>query len=389
MQSILIVVFFLFLFLLAHTYIFYPLSIWTLSIITKKKYRAENNYSPKVSIIISVFNEEKVIERTILNFLQSDYDLSKIEFVIGSDSSTDSTNEIIYKLQKEVPKIKFLPFTARRGKSQVLNDLVKEASSDILIFSDANTIYRRDAIKNMVKYYVDKSIGGVSGRLLLVEFESSIFAGSQEKKYWDVESWLKEQEGNLGILIGANGGIYSLRKELFVPIPIDYPVMDDFYITLKVLEQSKNFIYVKEALAEEFTAPTIKSEFNRKIRNNSINLSTIKAVKNLLNPSFKTISYGLWSHKIIRWFTPILLLAILIINLFLVSSSEFFYWILLIQLLFYSAALLGYFLKKTGIRITFLLLCFYFLITNIAMLIGIYKYIFNQQTAFWHSTARN
>ena len=387
-QSALISGFILFMFLLIHSYILYPISIWILSIIKRKNYQTDNNFSPNISIIISVFNEEKVIEKTIRSLLESDYDLDKIEFVIGSDNSTDSTNEIISKLQKEIPSISFFPFPTRRGKSQVLNDLVKAASAEILIFSDANTIYRRDAIKNMVKYYVDKSIGGVSGRLLLIEFESSIFEGSQEKKYWDMESWLKEKEGNLGMLIGANGGIYSLRKEFFVPIPTNYPVMDDFYITLKVLEQGRSFIYTRSALAEEFTAPSIKSEFNRKVRNNSINLSTIKAVKNLLSPSFNLISYALWSHKIIRWITPILLLGVLVLNLLLISSNPFLYWIFLFQLMFYLASLLGYFLKQLGIRITFLLLCFYFLVTNVAMLVGIYKFIFSKQTAFWQSTVR-
>jgi hypothetical protein len=233
------------------------------------------------------------------------------------------------------------------------------------------------------------NIGGVSGKLILLEFEDSISSGSQEKKYWDLESWLKEQEGNLGILIGANGGIYSVRKELFIPMPIDFPVMDDFYITLKVLEQKKYFIYAKDALAEEFTAPTIASEFNRKIRNNSINLSTIRAVKKLLNPKFGLAAFGLWSHKIIRWYTPILLILLFISNLFLIGAGQFFYWSFILQALFYISALLGFLLKKINIRITFFLLCFYFLITNLAMLIGIYKYVLNKQTAFWQSTARN
>jgi cellulose synthase/poly-beta-1,6-N-acetylglucosamine synthase-like glycosyltransferase len=388
MNIFLIVILFLCLFLLIHSYIIYPLSIWILNFTTKKRYVAENNYSPKVSIIISVFNEEKVIEKTIRNFLDTEYDLNKIEFVIGSDNSNDSTNEIIAKLQKEIPAIKFFPFPLRRGKSQVLNDLVKEAGTEILIFSDANTIFHKDSIHNLVKFYADRSVGGVSGRLLLVEFEDSIFAGSQEKKYWDMESWLKDKEGNLGMLIGANGGIYSLRKEFFVPIPTNYPVMDDFYITLKVLEQGRSFIYTRNALAEEFTAPSIKSEFSRKVRNNSINLSTIKAVKNLLSPSFNLISYALWSHKIIRWFTPVLLLVILTLNIILISSGGIFYWLLLIQLLFYIAAILGYFLKEINIRIIFLLLCFYFLVTNIAMFVGIYKFIFSKHTAFWQSTVR-
>ena len=156
-QSALIFGFILFMFLLIHSYILYPISIWILSIIKRKNYQTDNNFSPNVSIIISVFNEEKVIEKTIRSLLESDYDLDKIEFVIGSDNSTDSTNEIISKLQKEIPSISFFPFPIRRGKSQVLNDLVKAASAEILIFSDANTIYRRDAIKNIVKYYANQT----------------------------------------------------------------------------------------------------------------------------------------------------------------------------------------------------------------------------------------
>lgn len=388
MHSILIVIFLSCTVLLIHSYLFYPFSIWILSFISKKKYHTESNYSPNVSIIISVFNEEKVIEKTIRNFLQSDYDLSKIEFVIGSDNSNDSTNKIISKLQKEIPAIKFYQFQIRRGKSQVLNDLVKEAASDILIFSDANTLYRKDAIKNLVKYYVDSKVGGVSGRLILIEFKESIHAGSQEIKYWNFETWLKEKEGKIGKLIGANGGIYSLRKKYFVRIPTEYPIVDDFYLSLKVLEQNKDFLYIKDAEAEELTAPNLMAEFKRKIRGNANILSTIKTIKKLLNPSFGVISYSLWSHKLIRWFTPIILLLIFITNLFLYQKAEFFQYFLIIQLLLYFLGLLGYILNKLNFRVQPLLLIFYFLMTNTAMLVGLLQFILGRNTAFWQSTPR-
>jgi len=388
MQSILIIIFLGCLILLIHSYVLYPLSIWILSLISRKKYHTESNYSPKVSIIISVFNEEKVIEKTIRNFLQSDYDLSKIEFVIGSDSSTDSTNEIISELQKEIPSIKFFPFPKRRGKSCVLNDLVNEASSEILIFSDANTIYHRDAINNLVKYYVDPIVGGVSGKLNLIEFEEFIHSGSQEIKYWNFETWLKEKEGKIGKLIGANGGIYSLRKKYFVQIPTEYPIVDDFYLSLKVLEQNRDFLYIKDAEAEELTAPNLMAEFKRKIRGNANILSTIKTIKKLLNPSFGVISYSLWSHKLIRWFTPIILLLIFIINLFLYQTGEFFQYFFTIQLLLYFLGLLGYILNKLNFRVQPLLLIFYFMMTNTAMLIGLFQFILGKNTAYWQPTPR-
>jgi cellulose synthase/poly-beta-1,6-N-acetylglucosamine synthase-like glycosyltransferase len=388
MQTILIIIFFLCLILFIHSYILYPISIWILSIVKRKSYQTEDNFSPNVSIIISVFNEEKVIEKTIRNFLKSNYDLNKIEFVIGSDNSTDSTNEIVTKLRQEVPSIKFFPFPIRRGKSLVLNDLVNEASSEILIFSDANTIYHKDAIKNLVKYYVNQTVGGVSGKLLLLEFNESVLSGSQELKYWNFETWLKEKEGKIGKLIGANGGIYSLRKKYFVWIPTEHPVVDDFYLSLKVLEQKKDFLYIKDAEAEELTAPNLMAEFKRKIRGNANIFSTIKTIKRLLNPSFGVIAYSLWSHKLIRWFTPALLLLIFVLNIFLFTENEFFKYFLFVQILICILSLLGYILNKLNLRIQPLLLLFYFLMTNAAMLIGLLKYILGKNTAFWQSTPR-
>ncbi len=388
MQNIIIIIFFLCLLLLIHSYILYPLSIWIISTIAKKKYLTENNFAPNVSIIISVYNEEKVIEKTIRNFLQSDYDLRKIEFVIGSDNSIDSTNEIIHQLQKEIPAIKFFPFLVRRGKSHVLNDLVQEASSEILIFSDANTIYHKDAIKNLVKYYADPRVGGVSGKLNLIEFKEFIRSGSQEIKYWNFETWLKEKEGKLGKLIGANGGIYSLRKKYFVAIPTENPIVDDFYLSLKVLEQKRDFLYLKDARADEITAPSLVAEFKRKIRGNANILSTIKTIKKLFYPSYGLVTYSLLSHKLIRWFTPVILLIIFITNLFLYISFNLYQYFLIAQLIFYFSGILGYLLNKINFRIQPLLLIFYFVMTNTAMLIGLIQFLLGKNTAFWQSTPR-
>jgi cellulose synthase/poly-beta-1,6-N-acetylglucosamine synthase-like glycosyltransferase len=359
-----------------------------LNLFINKEYKCSENALPEISIIISVFNEEKVIESTIRNFLKSNYDLNKIEFIIGSDNSTDSTNQIIINLQKEIPAIRFFPFTDRRGKSQVLNDLIKHAKSEILVFSDANTIYHINALKNMIKYYADNRVGGVSGKLNLLEFEESKSSGSQEKRYWDFETWLKGKEGKLGKLIGANGGIYSIRKTYLSEIPSLYPVMDDFFLSLKVLEQNKDFLYQEEANADEYTAASLKAEFNRKIRNNSIMLSTIRSISRLLYPKYRLVSYGLWSHKIIRWFSPVLLIIIFVSSFFLITYKSIFLYFFIIQLVTYLFGVLGFGLKKLNFQVQPLLLIFYFMLTNLAMLIGIVKFIFGKHTAHWQSTPR-
>ena len=384
-----LIIFTLSLLLILQSYIIYPLTVWILSAISKKKYLLNKNFLPNISIVISVYNEEKVIENTIRNFLLSDYDIDKIEFLIGSDNSTDSTNKILEKLSKEISNLKFYCFEQRRGKPNVLNDLVEKANSEILIFADANTIYKKDAIRKIVQYYADENVGGVSGKLKLLEHKDASLSATQEKIYWDLETLLKQKEGNLGILIGANGGIFSIRKEYFQKIPSDYAVMDDFYISLKVLENKKAFLYEKDAIAEEFVAPTVKAEFNRKIRNNSIMMSSIRAIKNLLNPKFGLISYALWSHKIIRWFSPVLLIILFISNLFLVRNYIFFEVFFFIQFAFYLIGLIGYILERFNIYLKPINLCYYFAMTNTAMLIGIIKFLQNKQTAFWHSTARS
>ncbi len=382
------IIFFVSALLLIHSYLLYPLSIWILSIIINRKYSTDTSFKPKVSILISAYNEEKVIERTIRQLVNSSYDQDKMEIIVGSDNSTDKTNDILTSLTSELPNLKIYLFKERGGKPKVLNEITGYATGEILIFCDANTLYDREAVSNLVKYYKDQRIGGVSGKLVLIEFDESKEAGSQETKYWNAETWLKYQEGKLGILIGANGGIYSIRKELFTKVPVTHPVMDDFYLSLKVLEQGKDVLYERKAVAEELTAPSIKAEFNRKIRNNSISLLTLQAIKKLMKPAAGLAAYGLWSHKIIRWYSPVLLVLLLISNIFLLKENTFFEYTLYIQLIFYAAAAAGYFLKIIGIRLTPLLLCFYFVMTNVAMLIGIYKYLTGKQTAFWQSTPR-
>lgn len=374
--------------MILHSFVVYPIHIWAKSRRSKIDISSEGSFTPDVSIIISCYNEEKLIEETINNFLILDYPQNKIEFIIGSDCSTDSTNIIVSSLAARYPQIKFFPFEIRRGKSQVLNDLVSRASNEILVFSDANTIYRKDALSKLVPHFKNENVGGVCGKLLLHNFREAIASGSEEKTYWDAESWLKDKEGKIGMLIGANGGIYSIRKKYFVDVPTSFPVMDDFYISLKVLEAGKYLLYEKEAVAEEFVGSDLKTEFRRKIRNNSISISTLKALPKLVSFKSGFVAYALWSHKIIRWFTPVFLMGIFISSFQLKNEYPLINYFMQIQILFYTIAIIGLifsFMKKS---IPVVSLASYFFITNVAMLVGIIKLITNTQTNFWQSTPR-
>src|SRR5690606_5502491 len=162
--------------LLLHSYIFYPVSLWLLNNLIKKTY-IFHSAQPSISIIISAFNEEKVIERTIRNLMKSNYNLNKLEIMVGSDNSTDATNQILENLKNEFTNLKNHFFFERKGKPNVLNNLVSKSTGEILVFCDANTLYDKNAIKNMAKYYNDPKIGGVSGKLRLLDFEISLKSG--------------------------------------------------------------------------------------------------------------------------------------------------------------------------------------------------------------------
>lgn len=389
-MTFLILIFFISLYLILHTYIIYPLSIKILTIFYRKTYKVESGFLPKVSILISVYNEELVIINTLKNFLQQDYPKDKFEIIIGSDGSTDKTNKKIQQFAIENNNIAFIPFEKRRGKKFVINDLAKIAKGEILIFSDSNTIYESDAIRHLVKFYNDDRVGGVSGRLELVDVQGATEKSNKEATYWKYESWIKDIEGRLGALIGANGGIYSIRKKLFIEMPSDISVVDDLYLSLKVLEQGKDFVYCKEALATETLAPSVKWEFERKVRIVPRGFETIKQVKKLLFNKRFNISYGIWSHKLIRWITPLLFIILFLSNIliFLIQTGTFYALMLAFQLMIIVFGITGYFLSKRNFNFKIFQLPFYFLVTNYALLKGLYRYITKKHKPTWEPTPR-
>lgn len=180
-MNILIIIFYLCILLILHTYIFYPLSIKLLTIFYHKNYKEENDFKPQISILISAYNEEKTLEKTIFNLIESDYPSDKLEIIVGSDNSIDGTNEILKKMGEKYQNLKYVLFDKRRGKKFVINDIVKLARGEILVFSDSNTIYKKDALKNLIKYYTDPRVGGVCGRLKLIESTDNFETGNQEK----------------------------------------------------------------------------------------------------------------------------------------------------------------------------------------------------------------
>jgi cellulose synthase/poly-beta-1,6-N-acetylglucosamine synthase-like glycosyltransferase len=349
---------------------------------------AYGEYKPSVSILISAYNEEKVIEQRVKNIFDSKYPLDKIEILIGSDCAIDSTNAILQNLANQFSYLKIFLFEERRGKAAVLNDLVKEANNEILIFTDANTEFDRNAISNLVKGFSVPKVGGVSGRLILTDEAIAKSEGVEEAKYWKLETYLKKAEGKIGILIGANGGIFAIRKNLFETIPLVKAVTDDLYISLSVLNKGYKFLYCEDAIAKEDVGKTVVTEYKRKIRFISTNFQTALYLKSLLLNKNILLSYAFWSHKVLRWFLPIKLILIFLICLILFKQSVFYLYFFLIQLIILILGAIGFILYKLKFRIAIFSIPFFFLMTNLALILGIVRFIRGKHSIIWQSTER-
>lgn len=358
-------------FLLFYTYIgyFVLLKIFANSISKKdEEYNNDNFFQPKVSVIIAAYNEEKVIARRIENLLEQDYPKDKMEIIVVSDGSIDRTVEIAKKYENR--RVKVLDFKQNRGRAAVHNDAVKVANGDIVIFTDADTEFKKDFISQIIKYFKDNSIGCVVGNLVYKVKQSSI--SHSEGFYWKFEKKLRKLESNLGLLATATGACMAVRKELWKDLtPIDD---SDFTTPLDVIFQGFKVVYAPEAIAYDVPPSSIKGEFKTRVRQTSKNLvGTLRrwGFKGWVKHPF--VSWSLLSHKILRWFTPFFMINLFITNLILVHKEGFYQEIFIMQIVFYTLAVCGLIGEIVKIRIPIAQTVFSFCVANIGIAIGVIK----------------
>jgi len=333
--------------------------------------------------VISVYNERRVLEEKLQNIAAIDYPTEKIRFLFGSDGSSDGTNEVLRN--SGLSQVRLHAFLARRGKASVLNDLVAEADSEILVFSDANTMFRPDAIRNLVQHFSDPRVGAVSGELRLLPHPLAVGALG-ESSYWGFENFLKQMESDHQTILGATGGIYATRRSLFQPLPTNKGVMDDLLIPLNVVKQGYRVKYERRACALEIGEISIGDEFRRKVRNSALCFNTVSEFASLLHPHAGFVAFGLWSHKIIRWCVPFLLIGVFASCLALAFTSNFYKGLFGGILVLVGIALVGFIFDKLKIRSGPLTFPYYFLAMNAALLVGFLKFLFHRQRPTWDVT---
>ena len=377
-----ILIFWISIFLIIYTYFLYPLLLKIISRFFKSK-DYKSNLNLKLDFLIMAYNEEKVIESKILNTLKILEGFKYANIWIVSDGSSDKTNEIV----KSYEKNKLINFVAleRSGKSQAINKIIPKLKGDVIIFSDANIEYTTETISNLIKPYSDINVGCTCGKLVHRN-PGNIVSGEGESFYWKYENNLKKIESKIGYVSGATGAVYSIRRNLFKKLSKNC-INDDFTISMNVILKGYKCIYVEEAIVYENVAPTIKAEFKRHIRDATGHYISIIHLFKLINPFLGFKSLIFWSHRLIRWSVPFLLLGLFLIN-FLISNHPLYRLILICQFIFYFLAILGVVFSGKSKLPTLIFLPFYFCNLNLALFLGFLNSIFFRQNGMWNSTNR-
>lgn len=372
--------------LVAYAYAIYPAIIFLCSRIFGKDPRPRDLDDvdlPAISLLIAAHNEEAVIEQRILNALAMDYPTNRLEIVVASDGSDDRTNSI---LRRYTPRVRLLDYAFRRGKAATVNDAMTVARGDIVILSDANTLIDPSAARNLVRWFLDPSVGAVCGRLVLVDPASGT---NVDSLYWRYETFLKRCESKLGALLGANGALYSIRRDLFTPIP-SQTIVDDFVIPLQAkLRTGKAIVYDTNAIAYEETAPHVADELRRRVRIGAGGFQAICMLWRLLDPRRGWIAFTFLSHKITRWLSPFFLLGMFLSSAALFNAGAIYRWSLLFQLVFYSASVA---MIRLPSRIRFLRplrLTSMFTSMNAALFLGFFRWLSGRQQGVWQRTERS
>ena len=389
------ILFWLSLFFIIYTYIGYPVLIALIAKLMPFQNRVSGASDPFVTLLITAYNEEAVIEKKIENSLSLDYPSDRLQIIVAADGSSDRTAEIVGKFHDR--GVELTHTSLRNGKLAAINRAIAQARGDIVVFSDANNMYDSQAIRKLITPFADSTVGASTGAKLIIQ-DGSDLSGA-EGIYWKYESWIKTNETVLGTCTSSVGEILAIRRELYEPPP-SHIINDDYYIVLDLIKRGFRIFYVAEARSFEYISATARDEMVRRTRMNTGKYQAIFMSYGLLPFNRPVLLWQIISHKYFRAFLPFGFIGALLTNIFLVlitqDTSNSLLWIsalyawalLSIQLFFYLLAALGNLVKLPGLPGKLIYLPTYLVNSNIAILRGFYGFISGKQTNIWERVRR-
>lgn len=365
--------------LLGYTFVVFPALVFVRGRLFPQPYVVAD-VTPQVSMIIAAHNEAGGIAAKLDNVLSLDYPLECLQVVIASDGSDDGTNAIVERYAGRHVVLLALP---RQGKIPALNAAAQAATGEILVFSDANSMYAPSALRALVRPFADGTVGGVAGDQQYVAQAGVGLTSAGEHSYWGFDRRLKRAQSRAGHAVSATGAIYAIRRALFRPIPPG--VTDDFVASTAVIAQGFRLVVAPDAVAYEPVAGASGVEFGRKVRVMTQGFRSLLVMRELFNP----LRYGfyalqLFSHKLLRRLMVFPLLALLVVSPWLWSYGVVYRVALVGQLVFYGCAALGPVLSGTRLgRLKVVTIPFFFCMVNGAALVAVLNVVRGRRIERW------
>jgi cellulose synthase/poly-beta-1,6-N-acetylglucosamine synthase-like glycosyltransferase len=362
---------------LFYTYAGYPLLLAFVSAIRPLRVK-RGEVEPTITVIITAYNEERDLASKLENTLALDYPRELLEIIVASDCSTDRTDEIVRDFAAQ--GVRLHRQEKRLGKTAAQNAAVEKATGEIILFSDATSLYQPDALKAIMPSFADPTVGCVAGRLIYVD-PAETHIGRGARSYWNYETFLKRHESRACSLIGASGCLYAVRKSAYVPLYNE--ACSDFIIATKMVEQGLRAVYEPNAVCTEETNQRSDKEMKMRVRIIAQTFTDLWRHAAMMNP-FKSGFYAiqLLSHKVMRYLVPFFLMAIFAASAALASSPSYRMFFLA-QVVCYGFAALAWVLEKAGIRVRLFAIPQYFVLTNIASLLAMYQFARGERYAHW------
>jgi cellulose synthase/poly-beta-1,6-N-acetylglucosamine synthase-like glycosyltransferase len=389
------IIFWAALFIIFYSYLGYGILLFIIIKIRRmlgisRKTDDQINYEPEVTLFVAAYNEKDYVDEKIRNSFSLNYPRKKVKHVWVTDGSNDGTPDILRKYEG----VDVYHLDERGGKIGAMNRGMQFVKTPIVIFSDGNTNLGVDSIREIVNLFADPKVGCVSGEKRIYSKDEDAAAGAGEGLYWKYESTLKKWDAELYSVVGAAGELFAIRTELWQEVEKD-TLLDDFIISLRVAMAGYTIQYNPNAYAIETASANVKEELKRKIRISAGGIQSVVRLRSLLNVfKYGTLSFQYISHRVLRWtLTPLLLLLIIPINLVLAINAEFqftnIYTLLFYgQILFYIAALTGWFLENRKIKVKILFVPYYFFIMNLSVFLGFRRFLKGNQSVKWERAKR-
>jgi cellulose synthase/poly-beta-1,6-N-acetylglucosamine synthase-like glycosyltransferase len=365
-----------------HPWVLYPLCVALIGWLRPRPIRRAA-FEPTVTILIPAWNEEDCIGATVADKLRQDYPREKLQIIVASDGSTDRTDDIVRDFQAQ--GVTLLRVEGRGGKAVALNRAMRDATGEIVVFSDANSLFAPDAVRRMVENFADPEVGYVTGGLRMESGAPSV-SGEGIGAYLRYEALLRDLESSAGSVIGVNGGVDAIRRTLYSDIPAN--LITDFVLPLRVMAAGYRVVHDARARATETANERLGSEFRMRVRVALRALQGIAHMKRLLNPlRFPLGAFCLVSHKLLRYGAFLFMAAALASNAVLALHQPAYRWLLAAHLAGYALALLGLTRAGTGPLRALTVVPSYLLMTYAAFALATWKFLRGQSMATWKPRA--